>query len=490
MQRACVGTSMEQKRQTSTDNRILIVGEELTSGTNLDGMLREEGYDVRSAAGGREGIEAAREWMPGLILLDIILPDMDGREVCESIRELKLFNRPPIIIVSGKEDKDTVVDALARGADEFVRQPVDEVELIARIKAQERICEFCRSVEEDKQTLENILDITSAVSATLDSSEVLDIIVNKVAADIDDVVRCSIVLVSGGDGYVMASSDNPEARDLRFNLARYPEIRKAVSTRKPVTVEDVTNHPLMQDVKDHLKGLEGMSVLVVPIVFNEGVLGTLFLRVKRGKRGFTEKEVSFCRIVANASFNAIKNARLFEEVSREKDRLKEIAITDQLTTLYNHNFFYMRLDEEFERAMRYETPLSLIMMDIDDFKKINDEYGHRTGDAVLKEIGGIIKTTVRKIDFVARYGGEEFVVILPHTDLKGAAGEAERIRVVIEKHSFGDVPGEAITVSLGVAAYPDRVKLNAGELVNAADKALYAAKQAGKNCVRTIHPVD
>ena len=482
---------MEQKRQTSTDNRILIVGEELTSGTKLDVMLREEGYDVRSAAGGREGIEAAREWMPGLILLDITLPDMDGREVCESIRELKLFNRPPIIIVSGKEDKDTVVDALARGADEFVRQPVDEVELIARIKAQERICEFCRSVVEDKQTLENILDITSAVSATLDSSEVLDIIVNKVAADIDDVVRCSIVLVSGGDGYVMASYDNPEARDLRFNLARYPEIRKAVSTRKPVTVEDVTNHPLMQDVKDHLKGLEGMSVLVVPIVFNEDVLGTLFLRVKRGTLGFTEKEVNFCRIVANASFNAIKNARLFEEVSREKDRLKEIAITDQLTTLYNHNFFYMRLDEEFERALRFETPLSIIFLDIDDFKNIHDEYGHRTGDAVLKEIGGMIKRTVRKIDFVARYGGEEFVVILPHTDLKGAAGEAERIRVVIEKHSFGEIKGkETITVSLGVAAYPDRVKLNAGELVNSADKALYAAKQAGKNCVRTIHPVE
>jgi two-component system cell cycle response regulator len=481
---------MQETRQILTNNKLLIIGTDITSGSRLDEMLRKEGYDVLTVASGSEGIEAARDWKPGLILLDIVLPDIDGRRVLEAIRNLKPADRLPIIVVSEKTDEKTVVDALAWGADVFIAKPVDEAELVARINAQERICEFCRKIEEDKHTLESILDITCAISATLDSSEVLDMVVNKVATSIEDVVRCSIMLLSAKDGYVLACHDNPEAKGLRFDLKRYPEIERAVSTGQPVTAEDITNHPLMQGVKEHLKGLEGMSVVVVPIVVNVEVMGALFLRVKRGKRGFTEKELNFCRIVANSSFNAIKNARLYEEVTREKDRLKEIAITDQLTTLYNHDFFYMRLEEEFERATRYETTLSLIMMDIDDFKRVNDKYGHRTGDSVLKEVGRLIKRTVRKIDFVARYGGEEFVVILPHTPLKGAAGEAERIRRVVEEHTFEGIPAKAINLSLGVASYPDKGKMNPGELVNRADKALYAAKEAGKNCVRTIRPVD
>jgi diguanylate cyclase (GGDEF)-like protein len=476
---------MDTSETTLMSNRVLIIEDDLATGAMLEDILRKDGYLTRHAVRGMEGLEAVGEWLPGVVLLDISLPDMDCCKVCESIKELELSDRLPIIIVASNEDRKTISEALAKGADDFVSKPVDEGELIARVRAQFKTSGFCREIEEDKRRLETILDITNALSGTLDSSEVLDIIVKKVAGVVG-AVRCSIVLVKDNEGYVLASNDNPEEKLFRIDLQKYPEIREVVNTRRALSIDDMTNHPLMHDVRDLITALEGMSLLVVPIVFNEEVLGTLFLRARRLKQGFVRKEIDFCQIVANASYNAIKNAKLFEELSKEKERLKEMAITDQLTSLYNHNFFYLRLDEEFDRSQRYETPISLIMMDIDNFKQINDKRGHRTGDAVLKEIARIIKGTVRKTDIVARYGGEEFVVILPHTRLQGAAEEAERIRRVIEKCSSAGIIGEVITVSLGVASYPFKGITNSGDLVNRADKALYEAKQAGKNCVRPV----
>ncbi|MBE9532082.1 MAG: GGDEF domain-containing protein, partial [Proteobacteria bacterium] len=179
----------------------------------------------------------------------------------------------------------------------------------------------------------------------------------------------------------------------------------------------------------------------------------MFLRARRKNRGFTAKEMEFCQIVANASYHAFKNAKLFEQISDEKEDLRHLAITDQLTMLFNHSFFYIRLEEEFERAVRYDSPLSLILMDVDDFKRINDSYGHRIGDMVLRETAAVIKNSVRKIDVVARYGGEEIAVLLPQTSLGGAVGEAERIRINIENMNYGDDLDEVITVSLGVATY-------------------------------------
>jgi two-component system cell cycle response regulator len=164
--------------------------------------------------------------------------------------------------------------------------------------------------------------------------------------------------------------------------------------------------------------------------------------------------------------------------------MKTLAVTDSLTGLYNHNFFYTRLEEEFNRALRYNTTLSIIMMDIDDFKKINDTYGHRTGDMVLKEMANVIRKLVRKTDVVSRYGGEEFAIILPHTNLEGAEEEADRIRENILKHEYPGLSKQTISVSLGVAAYAQKgAIINSGDLVNLADTALYEAKRSGKNRV-------
>ncbi|OGQ28429.1 MAG: hypothetical protein A3D29_04205, partial [Deltaproteobacteria bacterium RIFCSPHIGHO2_02_FULL_42_44] len=363
-------------------------------------------------------------------------------------------------------------------------KPIDEIEFIARMKAQTKIRGFYQELYDDKKNMEAILDITQAASTTLDSNEVLYTIVKKVA-DITNAVRCSIVLIiKESEGYVLVSHESPLIRDIKLDLNKYPEITAVLASKKPVIVEDIPNHPLMQKVKELVKDLENMSVLVLPIVYEEEVLGTLFLRTHRYGKGFTEKEIKLCQIIANSAYHAIKNARLFEDISKEKDKMTTLAITDSLTRLYNHNFFYRRLDEEFSRSVRYETPLSVIMIDLDNFKKINDTYGHRVGDLVLKEIADIIKKLVRKTDIVARYGGEEFAVILPHTNLKGAEEEAERIREAVSSHAYAGLAREILTMSLGVASYPcENSVLNSGDLVNLADTALYEAKRAGKNKV-------
>lgn len=469
--------------KTAMSDRVLIIEDNATNAAMLEDILQANGYEVISASDGSEGLRLLKELSPSVVLLDLVMPGKSGMEVCKEIREMALPSRPSVIIVSSKSDKGTIVDALFNGADDFIVKPFNAAELIARVRAQQRINEFYRQLEEDKRALETILDITGALSVTLDPAEVLKTIVSKVAA-LTDAVRCSIVLIAKNDeGYVLASHEDPHIRELRIDLTKYPEIQQVINTRVPLSIEDIYNHPIMSVVKESIKDLKDMSALVVPIVFNDEVLGTLLLRSRRKEKGFSQKEIDFCRIVANSSFHALKNARLFEKVSVEKEFLKEIAVKDQLTSLYNHNFFYARLEEEFERAVRYETPLSLIMMDLDNFKLINDTYGHRVGDLVLREVSAMIRKGVRKTDIVARYGGEEFAVILPHTLLKGAVEEAERLREMIASHAYAGLVNEKITMSFGVAAYPQKGAMNSGDLVNHADDALYKAKWSGRNCV-------
>ncbi|MBI5049007.1 MAG: diguanylate cyclase [Deltaproteobacteria bacterium] len=470
---------------TAQKNKILIIDDDLTIKVMLEDILHTHGYTTTlHAVNGRDGIRLAREHTPDVILLDVIMPEMNGIGTCQAIRRMDMAIRPSIIMISSKGDKDAIVEALENGADDFITKPVDDLELIARIKAQSRIRDFYQEICEDKKNLETILDITKTISSMLKSEEVLYTIVKRVA-EITDAVRCSIVLIAKEDvGYVLASHENPAIKDIRLDLNKYPEIREVVKNKRPVVVEDISRDPLMAEVKDLVKGLDKMNELVLPIVWEEKVIGTLFLRTRRFDKGFTEKEINLCQIIASSAYHAIKNARIFEEISKEKDMMKALAVTDRLTELYNHDFFYTRLDEEFNRAVRYETPISLIMMDLDDFKKINDSYGHRTGDQVLKEIADLIKKLVRKTDIVARYGGEEFAVILPHTNMKGAEEEAERIRTTILSHAYANLTKETMSMSIGVASFPCKSPItNSGDLVNFADTALYEAKRSGKNKV-------
>jgi diguanylate cyclase (GGDEF)-like protein len=189
-------------------------------------------------------------------------------------------------------------------------------------------------------------------------------------------------------------------------------------------------------------------------------------------------QVDRLHVIASQASLALHNALLHEELER-------LSVTDRLTELYNHGYFQQRLEEELERASRFGRTLSLIMLDIDNFKQFNDRWGHPRGDTVLRAVSAVIRQNLREIDVAARYGGEEFIVVLPETDEAGALAVAERIRRSMAEHEFDTGEGVTVahqTVSLGVATYPTHGG-TAPRLVEAVDAAMYEAKRRGKNQV-------
>ncbi len=219
------------------------------------------------------------------------------------------------------------------------------------------------------------------------------------------------------------------------------------------------------------------SHAAVSLRSGEHVVGVLVIG-SATRRALTPAELDRLQVIGNQSSLALQNALLHGELER-------LSVTDRLTELYNHGYFQQRLDEEIGRAERFGHVLSLIMMDIDDFKLFNDTYGHPRGDRVLRSVSDTITRSLRDIDFAARYGGEEFVVVLPETDVDGARAVAERIRAEVEKLSFETIgvdPSVRKTVSVGVATFPAHARGGA-PLIVAADQAMYAAKRSGKNAV-------
>lgn len=217
---------------------------------------------------------------------------------------------------------------------------------------------------------------------------------------------------------------------------------------------------------------EGLiSVLTVPMLTDGNLLGLLHV-ANRQKTYFSEGDVMLLSTFADQAAIAIRNARLHEE-------LKQLAITDGLTTLYNHRYFYHKLSEEFDRARRFERPLSLIFIDIDDLKVVNDRHGHLKGDAVLRELSRLIKSAARSTDTVARYGGDEFTIILPETSGDQAVALAQRLLEKVLAHRFVHSGNLPVTISVGVVSLNDGVS-RAVDLVSRADKAAYRAKTVGK----------
>ncbi|MDH5371394.1 MAG: diguanylate cyclase [Acidimicrobiia bacterium] len=170
-----------------------------------------------------------------------------------------------------------------------------------------------------------------------------------------------------------------------------------------------------------------------------------------------------------------------EELEQSVTQLQALSVTDWLTGLKNHGYFFDRLGEELERARRYDRPLAVVMADIDDFKAVNDNYGHSTGDAVLRGMGEAFRRQVREVDIACRVGGEEFGMIMPETDAEGAIQAAERIRLAVLDQLMPGV-GQ-VTISLGVSVFPHDAQ-SSKDMVEAADRALYSAKRAGKNCTK------
>lgn len=252
---------------------------------------------------------------------------------------------------------------------------------------------------------------------------------------------------------------------------------------KTHSLEDVDGNEYGYEA-EFLHSLQVLSGLLVPLVLRERILGVMFLQNCKEWRLWSVDEMSLIDSLADNLSVALENAELHQERERQ-------AVTDGLTGVANRRSFNDSFSREFERAKRYEEPLSLVMIDLDLLKKINDTYGHATGDEAIKAIGRVLKQSSRAVDMPARYGGEEFCVLLPNTEIEMAEQLAERLRRFINELEI-EGPGQ-ISASIGVGSYPLHAD-EPDELFQRTDEALYLAKQSGRNrvciAVRADKPAD
>lgn len=333
--------------------------------------------------------------------------------------------------------------------------------------------------------LELVQRIGIQLVSVMNLSEILSIIVRETMYTLH-YDSCAIFLKEGDAIVLHAVSGIPEDK-----LGMKIPIGKGI-TGKCAESKDLINIGDVSCSKDYIpSGLKGVkSEIASPIIYGDELLGVLTIESKV-KNAFDEEDIRLLSILTSQISVAIRNAKLYAEIEK-------LAITDPLTGLYNYRYFYQKLAQEMGRAERYKRPLSLVLIDIDDFKLINDTYGHLEGDHVLKTAARLISKNIRKfheptmtkeivyIDTVARYGGDEFIIILPESRLEGAVASAERLRRLIEENLAqtalligSDETLRNITASFGITSYKKGEKTE--EIIKRVDRAMYRAKEMGKN---------
>ncbi|RNC67595.1 MAG: GGDEF domain-containing protein [Desulfuromonadales bacterium] len=333
-------------------------------------------------------------------------------------------------------------------------------------------------LEAEVLALRDLIDVARAVVSTLDLDQVLQIILTSAmrfaetpagSIALYDTIRSELTLHAH-------KGLTPEfVKTERWGLHPGGLTERVLTGGEILFVNDTAQTPFFTNPIALAEGIR--SLVCIPLKVQSRVVGILYLD-DFVPREFDQEKLKLLSVLSSFAAMAIENAQLHR-------RTRLMAITDSLTGLYNHRYFQQVFGRELNRASRYGKPLSIVMMDVDDFKKFNDTYGHLHGDKVLAAMGDILEDALRDSDSAFRYGGEEFVVLLPETELPSALQVAERLREIVERKSVevlkGIVP-HGVTVSIGVAAFP-RDGETRGELFKSVDDLLYRAKEFGKNRV-------
>lgn len=332
--------------------------------------------------------------------------------------------------------------------------------------------------------LEIYEEVNKDLASSIDLNSILDTIMKR-AKELTKAETWTVFLVDEGTGeLVFERTEGKKTKETqKFRLMMGEGIAGWVAKGgMPVLVPDVSHDKRFSQKIDSAFNLKHKikSIMCVPIKSNEKPLGVIEVFNKTTEEPFTREDFNQLIKIIDQSSILIERALLYQKV-------EELSITDDLTKLFNTRYLNRTIEMEIQRSLRYRTSVSLIFMDIDDFKQINDRHGHLVGSKILAEMGQLLIRNLRTVDVVVRYGGDEFVIVLPHTPPAAAALIAERIRKSVDRNVFLEKEGYTlkITASFGVASYPESAR-SKEELLRLADEAMYKVKYHTKNGVHAI----
>ena len=446
--------------------RSLVVDDVLPNVKLLAAKLTREYFNVLTAFNGPDALEMVRKESPDIVLLDVMMPGMDGFETCKRLKSDPATRHIPVVLVTALDGREDRIRGLDAGADDFVTKPIDDVVLFARVKSLTRLKEVTDELREREESGRR-LGVNVEGAARLRGSGGRVLVVDDDAQQQQrmtvELAKEHRPLVEADPEKALAAAAGPidlmivDTTSANFDgLRLIAQARSAQGTRKlPIlAVVDPLDRPRL------VKALELGANDILPRPIDSEELSARVRTQVRRKR--------------------------YADFLREKlDYSLEMAVTDALTRLHNRRYMESHLSTLAEQAAMRAKPLALMMLDIDYFKSINDNYGHDAGDDVLREFAVRIRKSIRGIDLACRFGGEEFVIVMPETDLHVAGMVAERLRRSIAGEPFSVEKGAKrieVTISIGISTLETKGE-PISTVLKRADQALYRAKHDGRNRV-------
>jgi two-component system cell cycle response regulator len=448
--------------------RVLVVDDILANVKLLEARLSAEYFDVLTAYSGPEALELMQIERVDVVLLDVMMPGMDGFEVCRRIKASPKTMHVPVVMVTALDQTSDKVQGLEAGADDFLTKPVDDIALVTRVKNLARLKTLNDEMLLRMATgaeLSGVPGSTSTWSAAEGGGRVL------LVEDQDRVAaRVRAVLASA---HQVDVEPGLQAALLRLGDKAYDVVIVSLNLLEADGLR----------LCSQVRAIERTRHLPIIVVVQPADETRLMRALDMGVNDYLTRPIDRHELLARVR-TQIKRKRHSDHLRDRLEESVELALTDPLTGLHNRRYMDTHLEALTEQAKASGRPLSVLLADVDNFKTINDTYGHDAGDRVLKELASRFRHNTRKIDLICRVGGEEFVVVMPDTGLERACQVGERLRSCIAAEPFQAAGGTrlAVTASVGIATLDGRHD-SPQALLKRADQALYGAKRGGRNRV-------